>query len=495
MGPGRWTVAGSLVAVLALLTGCGEVEPETAGLDLPEGAALIPPDALAGHELRTLELEPKPILSGLGRSDKTLVVEAEGAVVAIVESPAELFAERRGAPLEEEGVPGPTIGEGQPTRLVEGYGLMRRSLLFTRGASIVEIASRTLSVEALAEVAAEVTTPIDGDGAVPGELIGVLRPEPDRPVAVASYPTGEEGSRYPMAIFAAPASVQAAYLAVAHLDPRESIDPMTEASCCANDIMRPARAVAVRGVESTIATLTNSSKVLVVPGDPGIVVVTTGVRSWDDTIPTDDQMIALAEESTIGSQEDLVAGVRARDDAILEAQLSEIRASEEANGWTVLLDLIHDEHPMVISTGGAARPYQGFDEPEGPKLCAVYLSEQVSTGSPIAACVSTVAPSDPLVIASAVEGGMPLQAGAVRGDVARVALEYPQRSFDALIVDIPPTAGVAVDRMFLLVARVHDQIDSAGEDLTAAMRQAAFVAYDAGGAELSRIPQFPHLQG
>lgn len=251
----------------------------------------------------------------------------------------------------------------------------------------------------------------------------------------------------------------------------------------------------VRGVESTIASFTTSTKVLVVPGDPGIVVVTDGVRSWDDTIPTDRQMIAVAQASQPASQEELVSHVRERDDTALARQVVAIRAHEERIGWDPISDLIHERHPIVISTGSAKRPEDPPDVDHEPAVCAVYLSEHVSTGFPIAACVATTSPAQALTIASALDGGMPLQAGAVRDDVARVALEYPDGSIEAEIIAVPATSGVSLERMFLLVGTVHEQIQLSGDDLAEAMRGAAFVAYDPSGAELARVPRFPHLQG
>lgn len=489
----------AVALVLGGIAACGDGGADSGadGLDLPERAALIPPDEVDGRELRTLELQPFPILRGdLLRGDHvpstTAATEVDGGVVAVTETPSEVFNELRG-PLEDHGEPGPPI-DGRPSWLTYSSTLRPHALAVEVDGSVIEVSSRAVPVPELAKFAADVRTPIDEQGSLPGAVIGVLRADPDRLTAVASYEPagGHVGS--PVAIFTATPAEQAVYLALAHMDPRQSIDLRTESSCCANEIMRPARHVKVRGVGATIASLTTASKVLVVPGDPGIVAISGGTRSWDDLIPSDAELIAIAEAGRPAAQAELVARAEARGAAALADAVAEIRRREEALGREVLTDLVLDNHPMVISHGPGVRPSPPGEVSPDPALCVVYLPEHLDAGPPIPTCVQSAEPTDPIHRATTVGAGQSVYAGSVRDDVGRVALEFPEGSLDATLVDIPPAAGVGVERVFVIVTSITEQVEIAGDDLRQGMVEAAFVAYHADGFEVDRVPLFAHLQ-
>lgn len=487
-----------VAVVLGSIAACGEDDPDSGadGLDLPERAALIPPDEVDGRELRTLEAQPFPIVQGdVLRGDHapstTAATEVDGAVVAVTETPSAVFNELRG-PLEDRGRPGPPV-DGRPSWLTYSSTLRPHAVAVEVEGSVIEISSRAVPVPELAEIAADVRTPIDEQGSLPGDVIGVLRADRDRLSTVASYEPPEGLLRGPVAIFTTTPAEQAVYLALAHMDPRQSIDLRTESSCCANEIMRPARHVTVRGVEATIASLTTASKVLVVPGDPGIVAVSGGTRSWDDAIPSDAELIAIAEASRPAAQAELVARVEARHDAALADAVAEIRRREETLGREVLTDLVLDDHPMVISHGPGVRPSPPDEVAPDPALCVVYLPEHLNAGPPIPTCVHQDEPTEPIHRATTVASES-VYVGSVRHDVARVALEFPEGSLDSTLVDVPPAAGVGVERVFVIVTSITEQVEISGDDLPHGMAEAAFVAYDADGSEVDRVPLFSHLQ-
>lgn len=416
------------------------------------------------------------------REGSVVVTELQGHTIAISELPVARITDWAST-LEDYGPPGPLV-DGQPTRMGEGRSTLRgRALLLVRGDLAVEVSSRTADLDTLAAAAADVSVPTTAAGAVPGQLVGILEAGPD--VALASYAVANQPGWDPLYVFTATPDQQRALLALAHADGSSLAQMETEASCCAPDLLRPSRVVRVSDVDATISTFTSASKILVVPGDPGIVVLTQGVRSYDN-VPSDELLIAVAEGSLPSSQDDLVAHVRAVERAEDERVTALLREQEAARGWEVVEELVVEGTPVLISAGMTAR-HLGDPEPASAQMCAVF--GELSGSSPPTMCVEASPPADLLVAAPGDAGMNGFSFGTAGRGVESVRLEVAEEAIEAELV------AVGAAQVFVLVGDHLGLLQRSGLGVsTESMARIAFVARDADGAELARVPLFPHLQ-
>lgn len=470
-------VRSALALVALVATACtADTTPATsAGTDgvvaeapLPElDGPLVPlPGRLAGP-LRLTALRTE-----LTRPDvDTFVVDVGGSIVTIRSQPlaTPAFPELG---FEDLGPPGPPLDDGRPTREVYDDVLRLRSSLAVGSddGTILVAASRDASLPALADVLASVTVPLDPDG-LPGELVGVLR-EGRPPSSVAVY-EGDETSVV-VTIDEATPSEQAAYRAVVHEDPSRTIDPLTEASCCAEAILEPLREVDLGPRSGWMATLTPYERVLVLDGDPGLV-----LRTIPGAEPADRDLLLVAAAVGAGSpaeREELIAELTA---GRIDRQAAATAAYEESIGWEVLERIDFADAAVLLTTGD--RPRSDSQEPAG--LCAVVAPQ-------VAACLPP-GPAEGLQVAL---GGADVVFGSAPAETRRVEVAYVEGSVDAVLVDLEDGADVPA-LVFVLHIPVQDQIELSGPDLTQGMAAAAVIAYDGAGRELARAPLFPHLRG
>jgi|GEM_PF-4709627 len=404
----------------------------------------------------------------------THVVDVAGAIVTIRSEPLATpgFPNRT---FEDLGPPGPLLEDGRPTREVYDEVLRLRSSLAVAApdGSLVIAASREASLEALADVLALAAVPLDADE-LPGELVGVLR-EGRPSSSVAVYEGDERG--VVVTLDEVTPSEQAAYRAVVHDDPGRTIDPATEASCCADAILEPLREVDLGPRTGWIATLTPYERVLVLDGDPGLV-----LRTTPGTEPADRDLLLVAaavEAATPAERDGLIVEVTA---ARRDREAAATAAYEESIGWEVVDRVDFEEGAVLLTTGEG--PRRDLPEPLEAGLCAVVAPQQV------AACLPPGAP-EALEVAF---GGADVIFGSAPATTRRVEVVYLEGSVDAVLVDLE-AGGDLPPLVFVLHLPVQDQIELSGADLTEGMAAAEVVAYDRAGRELGRSPLFAHLRG
>lgn len=471
-------------AVVLAVSGCGDVTPDESDrgtAQLAEGSVLIPPDTVDGRTMESLQLAPRPI-PGWGEGT-VVVTQVNGSVVAVAELAASMVERDRGR-LDDYGTTGPVVA-GEPTWLSDrGRVLREHSVLTLRGDRAIELSSRDMDSDDLLELANQVRVPTTEDGAVPGDIIGVIeRGEHGAEVALVRYSVRDDSGWDDITVYTAKPAEQAALLALAHADQASITRMETEASCCSADLLRPARQVLVGGVESTVATFTESKKILVVPGDPGIVVLSRGVRS-NENVPSDEMLVGIAEGSRAATAEELADVVQERNEAEIARITDELHRQESARGWEVLADAVVDGIPVVISSGTTTRG-EPEPDPAEPQLCAVI--GDLTGSSPPVLCIPAAAVAQPLVVARGDSAMLGLWFGAVDADATRVRIETRAGSIDAQIITFPQgrvfVIGAAVDRMIELSERSDPEV----------VAQMAIVARNDAGTELARTLLFPQL--
>lgn len=468
MRRGRGVAA--LVLVLSL-PACGDVGrpgSRESGLDLRGEAVPLPAEQVGDLRLTRLDHGPP------GGPDPlpVVVTEVGGGAVAVSLLPPD----RPPTPsrsLAERGEPGPLLADGRFTiALDDGPFRIRPSLAVeVAPGEVVTASGRGRTLAELAEVLAQVTLPLDGPSAVPGRVLGLLH-EPDPGAVRAFYDGGGRGAI--LSIEEATTAQQAAYRAILHPHPETSIDPMTEASCCTEGILEPAREVEVGDRVGLLATLSPYERILIVEGDPGLV-----LRDPYGGEALDQDIVAVAAAVIAGSpaeREEVAAALmmRARDQ-----QVAATSSYERSLGWEVLSHHDAGEVGVVLSTGTVKRP----DQPDArARLCAA-----IAVGA--AACIPDGSPTG-LVLA---EGGFDLIFGAVSASARTVDIEFPEATVAAELIDLDPRPGLP-ERVFIAYITVGDQIEFTGVPSTDRMAQIQVVARDADGRELARLPLFPGLQ-
>lgn len=476
-----WVVAAAVL--VALSTACsGDDDPATTPavpLDIPPGSLALPPEGVDGLELTELGFVERP---GEPAFRGPIVVTTTSEGVVAVTTINDAAAEAAGFPdFRDFGEPGPLVN-GVESRAIRGFGLYRMpSLIFEPSPGVVvELSSRDLTSAELATVAAEVTMPVDEPGAVPGEVHGVLSGTFGLSLPGAVSAEYHREGRRGLSVTIAPATPaeQAAVLALTHPDPEDSIDPMTEGSCCASQIMARPRERTIRGARATIATLTPYQVVLVLEGESGVVITTTPPQAGGG-IPLDDRLVAIAEGIRPGTDAELDELVRAVDRAEADRQIAQISAEEEERGSVVLTEHRASDRGLVIVSSDADRPEIGI---EGPLLCAALADGNQP------ACLT------PEAMGAALAMGSPaadLVFGAISQDVDSVEIRFPKGTRSTEIFDVDPDHGLP-RRVFVAllplddVSRLTDSFQSAAD--------ATVVALDAQGDEVARAPLFENLQ-
>ena len=109
--------------VLVAGAGCGDDGP-TARLSLEVGEEQLPPEEIGGRRLVDLQLVPAPGALGIGRPSAVAVIEVDGHVVAVADSPMTSLKQYADSTLAALGSPGPLAGD-RPT-VEAGWGTSLR---------------------------------------------------------------------------------------------------------------------------------------------------------------------------------------------------------------------------------------------------------------------------------------------------------------------------------------------------------------------------------
>lgn len=464
---------------MVLLVVGGSCTDAEESIEVPAGEVAIPPDRAGVQDLTRLDfVESRPDLDSF-RGPIVVSRTHEGIVAASIIDVA-AAVEMGASDPRQRGEPGPVVGGGETT-VTSAFGVLGMpSLLFSPAPdTLVELSSRDLSVTELAEVAAELTVPLDAAGAVPGEVLGVLSGafsayEQVLSGTVGAYYEGG-GAGISVTIAVATPGEQAAILGLTYQDPEAAIDLRTEASCCGEQALVPPRHRMIRGASATIATLTPRVIVLVLEGSSGLVITT---QQTDGRIPPDDQLVAIAEGVRAGSSAQLDGLIQTIEDAEIDRQVAKITAVEADVGWEVVAEYRTETFAALITTGDSGRP--GLDL-TGPAICAV-----VEFADP-PRCLTAGSPETPLMLAGRGSSGSTAQVffGSLRHDVRSVELSFPGGSRPTEIYDLDVTNGPP-SRVFIAVLTL-DEFGRLTENLNA-LDRSAVVARDALGNELERAP-------
>ena len=301
MGVREWRRIGAvLVVVVAAVGGFvlltrDDDGPSAGDPAVSEAQLLVPADEVREYRLtRVGTTEPKMLDDGAG---PLVIVRFEDHVVAVASASVEQARQRDGElePDPRRATIGdrPTVGYGwqlSPLTEPSGEGIA----WFGTDDTIVHASSRSLDLDGLVRLAEQVE--VDGDGGldVPGDVIGEIPAmwSAPRPGTTAVFEREDERvtRRFQLTILTADRSTQDAYLALAA--PDGSIDGRTVASCCRHPIA-PRRTLDVEGREAIAAPLDASRHVVVLRGDPGVVVLVPGGQY--QSTPRDVWLVALAE--------------------------------------------------------------------------------------------------------------------------------------------------------------------------------------------------------
>jgi hypothetical protein len=456
----------ALALVLPMLA-CGDTDtsaPDFGGETVP-----LPAERVGDLRLTRIDREVRAAPATV------VVTEVDGAVVTLrAQRLSDITGD--GGVLSDQGHPGPPLVDGR--RTIELYDSVFNisPSLATEGSNpdeVIVASGRGRTLDELAAVLGAVALPFDGSAAVPGQQIGVLQiPHPDG--IRVTYTA--EGRAALVTIDEVSLSEQAAYRALLHDDPAASIDPLTEASCCPAGILEPPREVSVGARSGLVATLTPYQRVLLVEGDPGLV-----LRPSGGTEATEDDLITVAAALTAGSRAERDALAAALIDRQREAQAALAIAYEESLGWEVVERVDQGEHAVIVSSGTTPRP----DRPtEALRICATIGGEGTAT------CLPEVSAGD-LVLG---ERRSDVILGAAPPATRAVYIDFPEASIDTTVLLLEPRPG-RPSVVFVSYTSVSEQIELTGEPMTERMAEIDVVARDAAGAEVARVPLFPHLRG
>ena len=284
------------VAALALalpLFACGDTDlPAGTRPDFRGDAVPLPAERVGDLRLSRVGREVSAV------SATVVVTEIDGDVVTVsARRWTDIIGD--GAVLADQGLPGPDLADGRPTIEYFDSVFHISPALAVEGRTPDEViiaAGRGKTLTELAAVLDEVSLPLGSAEAVPGRVISVLdQPNPDG--VQVRYESSESG--FLVTIDEVTVAEQAAYRSLIHNDPDASIDPATESSCCPAGILEPPREVSVGSRVGLIATLTPYQRVLLVEGDPGLL-----VRPAGGSEPQEDDLIAVAAAISAGSRGD-----------------------------------------------------------------------------------------------------------------------------------------------------------------------------------------------
>lgn len=297
---GRRALAAGLAVVAAA---CGGDDADR-GPEVPAAAAgeVYVPGPVEGHTITAVARVRvgDPVYDRLHGTGPLVVTAVDGAVVGVVTVPTAAVEAALGASPgalgPDERVPavagratvaalGDRIAAPQPAEAI-GWRAV--------DATMAAAASRDLDLAGLVEVAERVRVAADGRVTVPGAEIGRIPPVWNAPQPAVRVRYGADE----VIVHTAGPAVQAAYRALVHDDPAATIDPLTDPSCCQPEILTPQHTVEIGERTGVLGTLTATTRVLVVEGDPGAVLLAeVGLGVADDAtlLAMADSLTAVAE--------------------------------------------------------------------------------------------------------------------------------------------------------------------------------------------------------
>ncbi len=321
--------------------------------DLSGDTVPLPPRVLGEEALAALE----PSAQGVGRlfpDQRVVVTEVEGLVVVVGRE--RLPSAAHGPGFEAMGEPGPSLPDGRPTRVGEGgqFHMEQRVAVEAEPGLVITASARGTRpslIDELVDVLTEVELPITEPGNVPGRRVGVLG-GPTESWRATYDPRGRS-----FLVQELTPEEQAAYRALAFEDPERSLDPMTHASCCTDRVMQPLRELS-GDRRGWIGTVTPYERVMVLEGDPGVLVFGRGSDRAFERFAAGIGAGSPVERERL--QEELRSARRERSARAITRQ-------EESIGWRVVARADIDDVAVVVSAGSKPRP----EMPDAPvRLCA-----------------------------------------------------------------------------------------------------------------------------
>jgi hypothetical protein len=355
-------VAAAALLLVALVAACGDDDDR--GVEVPVAAAgdVYVPGPVEGHPIEavTRVRVGDPVYDRLHGTGPLVVTEVDRAVVGVVTVPVATVEAAWGA------TPGaldpdermPEIA-GRPTVATLGDRIAAPRPAETIGwrvddATMAAAASSELDLVGLVAVAERVGVDGDGDVTVPGAEIGRIPPVWNAPQPAVRVRYGADE----VVVHTATPSVQAAYRALLHDDPATTIEPLTEPRCCQPEILAPLRTVDIGERTGVLGTLTSTTRVLVVDGDPGAVLFAeVGLGVADDAT-----LLAIADSLTVVAEPDV-------DDRLAELGPSPDDTAAAAG----------DGGGGRLTAAPAARPAPGSAQPHPPAWHAATVGAHVDT--------------------------------------------------------------------------------------------------------------------
>lgn len=281
------------VASFVLVTRDGGGGAPGSDFDIPEDGLLVPGGDVREYELTRVGVTEREVLDD--DVGPLVVTRVEGHVVAVGSASAVQARARAGelGPDPRQATIGdrPTVDYGwHMTPFIEGEG--EEIAWLATDDTVLSVSSRSLDLEGLVAVAGEVGLDGDGEVVVPGEVVGEIPSmwSAPRPGTSAVFERTEDFyRRIRIAVVPASRSTQEAYLAL--VAPDGSIDGRTVSSCCRSPIP-PRRTLDVDGREAIAAALNAELHMVVLPGDPGVVLLVPGGRF--QSVPHDVWLAELA---------------------------------------------------------------------------------------------------------------------------------------------------------------------------------------------------------
>jgi hypothetical protein len=183
------------------------------------------------------------------------------------------------------------------------------------------------------------------------ELVGELPEGWRQALDGPQYVLSEDDGDWHVALRRSPPSEQAALRALLK-DAAVAAEFVTRASVDAPIATTPTRRVEVDGRAAMVGPLDEDVRVLVVEGDPGLTVLTTGARA--STALTDDELVAIAEDVRTATRAELAEWVSDRFDDELRAQ----RDALEEIGDIVLEVTEHGRAHTIVAFEDGSRCLQ-----------------------------------------------------------------------------------------------------------------------------------------